>query len=236
MEQFESMQRDYHQAPQEQLSGSDYSLDVFACLGEGWTMFWQSPGKYIGYTLLLLAVLLPMQLPSQFVSLIPDIPPGSAFFFMVLSLTALILSVPLYAGFYVAAFRQMTSRPPAFGDFFRGFGYLAPLLLIALLTFLIVFFGTLLLILPGIYFGVAYTFAPLLVIDARLSAGKALEASRKAVTRHWFTVFGLLVVLGIVNFVGMMALGIGMLVSLPVSYCATAAAYRQIFGLRRQEW
>lgn len=236
MEQFETMSRNAGQIRPEPPEGNDYRLDVFGALGEGWSMFWQAPGKYVGYTLLLLALLLPMQLPSRFGSLDPDLEAGTAFFFMVLSLTASLLSIPLYAGFYVAAFRQLTYRQPAFGDFFRGFGYLAPLLLAALLTGLIVFAGTLLLLLPGIYFGVAYTFAPMLVVDARLGAWQALETSRKTVTRHWFTVSGLLVVLGFVNIVGVLALGIGMLVSLPVSYCAIAAAYRQVFGLRRQEW
>ncbi len=236
MEQYESMSRQPVPEPQELQHGGDYRLDVFGSLGEGWTMFWQAPGKYIGFTLLLLAILLPMQLPAQFASLQPDLSPGMALFFLVLSIAASLISIPLYSGYYVAAFRQMTSRQPAFGHFFRGFGYLTPLLLVALLSGVFVFAGTLFLLLPGIYLGVAYSFAPLLVVDARLGAWQALETSRKIVSRHWFTVFGLLIVLAIVNLIGFLVLGIGMLVSLPVTYCTVSVAYRQIFGLRRQEW
>ena len=34
-----------------------------------------------------------------------------------------------------------------------------------------------------------------------------------------------------VNVVGVLALGIGLLVSMPVTYCAVAVAYSRIFGL-----
>ncbi len=89
----------------------------------------------------------------------------------------------------------------------------------------------LLLFIPAIYFGVAYTFAVPLVVEKRAEFWAAMETSRKVVTRQWFAIFALLFVVGLINFLGVCLCGFGLLITVPLSYGVVVAAYNNIFGL-----
>ena len=103
------------------------------------------------------------------------------------------------------------------------------LLLATILMTLLIFVGYVLLILPGIYLSVAYLFALPLLVQERLGIVDALEASRKAITHRWFTIFGLLLVLTLVNGLAAIPLGIGLIWSVPLTVIAVGLAYKRIF-------
>ena len=93
-----------------------------------------------------------------------------------------------------------------------------------------------LLLLPGIYLAVGYMLTTFLVIDHRMEFWQALETSRKIVTKNWFAFFGFSFVLFFINLLGALVFGAGLLVTIPVTACATAIAYREIIGLYSTEW
>jgi hypothetical protein len=101
------------------------------------------------------------------------------------------------------------------------------------LAVLLLFLGLLLLI-PIVYLSVSYTLAPLLVIDRRLRAWQAMETSRKLIHKQWLSWFGLLFLLGLIELAGAFACYIGLLISIPFSYCALAAAYEDVVGLSQR--
>lgn len=215
----------------------DYRIDVLGCVREGWSLFRQEPVKFIGFSLLLLLILLPLQIPYQIASLPSAESSGAQLFLLwLISVAGSVLAIPLNAGLYVAAFRLMTGQTLAIRDFFRGFGYFWTLVFASILSGILVFLGSLLLILPGLYLSIGYGFAVFLIIDRRLGVWQALETSRKTVTKHWFTVFWLMIVLGCMNLIGFLMLGVGILVSMPVSCCALCVAYREIYGISRDAW
>ena len=74
----------------------------------------------------------------------------------------------------------------------------------------------LLLLIPGIYLSIAYRLAIPLVVERGLSPWQALEASRKAISQHWFKVFGLFFVLMLIMLLSMIPLGIGLIWTLPL--------------------
>ncbi len=201
-----------------QLAGT-YHIDAGAALRKGWEMFTSRVGEFIGFTLLVL--------------LVSALTSGRA---IGGSLIVSLVAAPLYAGYQVAAFRIMSGREFRFGDFFKGFGYFLPLLLAGLAISLIVAAGIMLLIIPGIYLSVAYLFALNLVVDHGMEFWQAMETSRKVVTKHWFAIFWFTLLMSLVNLLGIAALGVGLLVTIPVTACATAVAYRQIFGEHDGEW
>jgi uncharacterized membrane protein len=220
-----------------QLRG-DYTIDASACIRDGWNLFRQAPGKYIGYTLLIMAGLLPLELPSQIVSLSDprEYTVSMLLIYQLLSIIASIVSIPLYAGYYFVAVRQLSGQEFSFRDFFGGFRHPLQLVLAAFVSGIFFFFGMLLLVLPGIYLVVSYSFMQFLIIDHHMNFWQAMQMSRKVVTRHWLKVFWLLCLLFLVNVAGILALGIGILVAVPVSYCALTVAYRQVFGFSRTDW
>jgi len=78
--------------------------------------------------------------------------------------------------------------------------------------------GFLLLVLPGIYLSIAYVFALPLIADKGLDVWEAMELSRKAVTKNWFKVFGLMLLLGLIFGLGALTLGIGLIWAIPLMF------------------
>ncbi len=69
-----------------------------------------------------------------------------------------------------------------------------------------------------------------LIVDKNLGPWEALEASRKAVGKRWFAVFGFAFLLGLINMVAMIPMGIGLVWSVPLSVIAFGILYRNVFG------
>ena len=201
------------------LVGQEYHIDMRAAIARGWELFREHVGEFLGFTIILFLVSAISSLFSNAGSLIV-----SAIF------------SPLSAGFLIATFRIISGREFHFNDLFSGFNHFLPLLLAGLATGFIVGAGFLLLILPGIYLMVSYMFASALVVDYGMEFWQAMETSRKIVGKHWFRLFGFMLLLILINLLGLLALGIGLLVSIPVTSCAVAVAYRGIVGDHEGEW
>jgi hypothetical protein len=114
-----------------------YEVDVFGFLRQGWELFRQEPGKFIGYSLILMVAYLVNQM---FVAMVnyayitggfqrysTDIYP---MMILTTGITVFInlLFVPLYSGGSIAAFRLMSGQKVGFGDFFHGYRYWSPLI------------------------------------------------------------------------------------------------------------
>lgn len=201
------------------LLGREYQLDPGSALREGLAMFKAHVGEFTGFTLILFLV---SALSSRL--------SGGG------SLIISVVVAPLHAGILIAAFRIHAGREFRFNDLFAGFGYFLPLVLTGLASGLIVATGMVLLIIPGIYLLVSYLFATAFVVDFGMEFWQAMETSRKIVSKHWFQVFGFLLLLVFINLLGLLALGIGLLVTIPVTSCATAVAYRSMVGEHEGEW
>jgi uncharacterized membrane protein len=119
-------------------------------------------------------------------------------------------------------------------DAFAGFSLaLVPLMLASIVVQLLTFVGLLLCILPGIYLFVAWwSFTSLLILDKKLDFWPAMELSRKVVHKHWWQVFGLVIVMMLVSLAGALALFIGLFITTPIAVAASVYAYEDIFGDR----
>jgi len=141
------------------------------------------------------------------------------------------LSIPLSAGFLLVAHYLSSGKEVYFEDFFDGFRHFAAFFLFTIVSGILIFLGFLALILPGIYLSVGYVFAPFYIIFGKMDFWLAMETSRKLVHREWFSIFGFLIVLVLLNVLGFLALGIGLLITVPLSYCAMYAAFDDIVGV-----
>ena len=83
----------------------------------------------------------------------------------------------------------------------------------------------------AIYLSVSYVFAVPLIIGKKLAFWPAMEASRRLIAKQWFAMFVFILVLGLLNLAGALVLLIGLLITVPLSACAIAAAYESIVGL-----
>lgn len=195
-----------------------YSLDIGRSISRGWEILKQNMGPFIGY--FVIVFLISVVLGFVFNDLR-----------VVANLITLIIGGPLNAGFFIVAFKIMKRQSTSFDDFFRGFNNFLPLSLTNILVSIVTLIGFILLIIPGIYLAVAYCFAIPLVVDKKMQPWEAMETSRKLITKQWFTFFILGIVLLLINIVGAIPAGLGLLITVPLSYCTIAAAYESVVGL-----
>jgi predicted neutral ceramidase superfamily lipid hydrolase len=86
--------------------------------------------------------------------------------------------------------------------------------------------------LAGIYLSFCYTlFSGQVLVEKNLDIWAALEASRKAVTQHWFKIFFTFILLFIINFIACLPLLIGLIWSIPFTFAVQGVLYRIIFGV-----
>ncbi|MEE9102406.1 hypothetical protein [Pseudomonas nitroreducens] len=150
---------------------------------------------------------------------------------LVVGVIAGAVGYPFLAGINMLGIRRAADQPVSFNEMFSHFGLFIPLLITGLIMTVLIYLGMLLLVLPGIYLSIAYILAIPLAVERKLSPWQALEASRKAITQHWFKVFGLFLVLGVIIMVSAIPLGIGMVWSLPLAIICIGVLYRTIFGV-----
>ena len=129
--------------------------------------------------------------------------------------------------------KKIRCQPASFSDIFLGFSIaFVPLMLTSLIAGILTGLGLLLCILPGIYLGVSWIFSLALVMDRKMDFWPAMELSRKVVSKHWWLMFGLALVIGLVAILGLLACFIGVLVSIAFAEAALMYAYEDIFGPR----
>jgi len=136
----------------------------------------------------------------------------------------------LTAGFFLVAHHIHKGKPYEFGTFFKGFDFFVPLLLYTLIAGILGFLAFLALIIPGIYLAVAWTFSIPFIIFAKMEFWDGMEYSRKLVTKKWWSIFGLLILIFLINLLGALLLFVGLLFTVPITYCALYAAFEDIVG------
>ncbi len=146
-------------------------------------------------------------------------------------ISGLLLGGPVSASFYHMANRVNNGAGIEISDYFKGFEKFGELLKLNLLIFVVVLLGLALLIVPGIYFAVSYVFAHFFVWFFDIEPTEAIRLSRKTVSGNFGQIFLLFLILGGINFLGILAFGLGVLITMPLSFCVAYAAFDDLIGI-----
>lgn len=92
--------------------------------------------------------------------------------------------------------------------------------------------GYVLLIIPGIYLSVAYMMSFALMIDRNMGVWEALEVSRKAISKHWFKIFFLYLLMGLIFILACLPILIGLIWVLPLFTIVHGILYKIMFGVK----
>ena len=136
----------------------------------------------------------------------------------------------MFMGIHIMGMRHAENKSVTAGSIFGYFNKIPTVLLCYLVMMIMIMLGMVLLILPGIYLMYAYMFAMPLVVEKNMSAWRALETSRKVLTRVWFRFFGLLLLLMLVNTLALLTLGIAWIWTIPWSVLTVSMVYTKLFG------
>jgi hypothetical protein len=150
------------------------------------------------------------------------------------TMVPIIIHGPLIAGLHIFCMKKLLGRRAVFADLFSGFNFFIPTLIASLLIALLVSVGFALCIIPGLILAAMYKFTYLFIVDKRMDFWQAMQASHAVVKNDYFgfTMFVLLLIL--VNFLGLLCLVIGLLITVPLSFAAITVAYRELVGFEQR--
>jgi uncharacterized membrane protein len=142
----------------------------------------------------------------------------------------LLLQGATTAGFQGACKKKLRGQKPQLGDLFDGFQVFGATLVAHIVISILTFIGVLFLIIPGLVVAAMYIFTFLFIIDKRMDFSAAMRASHAVVKQDYvgYTLF--IIVLGLLNFAGVLCLLVGLLVTIPITFAAISVAYRDAVG------
>lgn len=176
------------------------------------------------------AILIPMMIGAS-----PDNPDAVMGISMVLQtaiqVIVMAITYPFTAALILIGIRRSVGLHISFSMIFSCFNRIFSLLALNILLLVLVTIGFVCLVIPGIYLLVSYIMAMPLLVEKDMSIWQALETSRKAVSKKWFKIFGLLAVVFLIMMVSVIPLGIGLIWTMPFSFIAIGILYREMFGV-----
>lgn len=131
-------------------------------------------------------------------------------------------------GYYYYLRKKVTEGKAEFADLFIAFkntDLVVPSLLAGIIIAILTTLGTICLIIPGIILLAAFLFTYLIILDGEKDFWKAMMKSMDIAKKNWveYCVFALLAV--IIMALGVLLLGVGILVTVPIGTIAIVLAY-----------
>lgn len=235
----------------EEITARDYRLEIGKCIERGWELFKSHPGTLLGGVILIMVIQCVVAI-LPFVGGIAGLIIGGAmaggmFWLFIRAIRGESGGVgDAFAGFnrgfvqlmlghIVKSLLAMLAILP--GAIFLGIGCAVHFAARAHghsfigVPFLVL--GSLLLLaaIPvAIYLSTCWYFTLPLIIDKQMDFWAAMKLSRAMVRKHWWNVFGVVFVSGLVAIAGALACIVGIFVTIPIALGSMMYAYEDIFG------
>ena len=203
------------------------ALPIGDCIKFGWETFKRRPWILIGaFALIVLISAIPGILTPHPEVMQGQPPPPPTPFAIVMGLVSVVVNLFVGLGLTNFALRAHDNIDGVtIGDlwnpapFWRFLGA-------ELLAALIIVAGFILLVIPGIIASLGLGFAPYIVIDRPLGPVESLKESWRITKGNKWRIFLFGLALLGVNILGLLAIGIGVLISVPITLLAVVHAYR----------
>ncbi|MBM9519263.1 hypothetical protein JWG39_05435 [Desulforhopalus vacuolatus] len=143
------------------------------------------------------------------------------------------VNIALIGGMVYTGVRAAAGDSASFSMAGHGFRNLLQLFLAVMVMALLSSIGYAFFVLPGLYLSVAWSMTIPLLVDQRLGIWEAMEMSRKMVTRHWFKIFLLMmIIMPVLVAVSAIPFGIGLIWTIPMFFVLTGVVYQTLYGDR----
>lgn len=119
---------------------------------------------------------------------------------------------------------DLFSRPKLF------FRYLFAVILYTLTVFV----GLILLIVPGIYFGIRLQFYGFFIVDKKAGIVESLKGSWQITKGSFWNLFFFGLLLALINLAGFAVFLVGLFVTIPTTLVASAFVYRKLLGIKTE--
>jgi uncharacterized membrane protein len=206
---------------------NEYDFDVLEITKVGWERIKGVKLQFVIAFIIYVVIALGFQLILGF--FLPQDNLLNQFIVMILGYPVL---MPIMAGVVMMAIRYNRAEEVQFQSVFHYYPLAGKLALAGILIYVFTVIGFMLLIIPGIYLSVAYSFTVPLIVDKNMDVWEAMELSRKTVTKHWFKVAGLMGLLSIIMFISAIPFLIGLVWTVPLFFITMyGLAYSVMFEI-----
>lgn len=145
-----------------------------------------------------------------------------------IQIAAWIVSLIVPIGYTYILLRAVDNQSYELKDLFSTHKVFWSYIFTGIMAGILVALGTIFLVIPGIFLGLSFMFVSYVVVDEQLSLDKALKRSYKLATDVRWKLLGFILVVGLLNIIGIALLGVGFLVTMPVSGLASMHLYKTL--------
>jgi len=144
------------------------------------------------------------------------------------NLLSFIISMLISISWTTIAVRYAHNQTVVFKDLFSRYSVFWKYLGASVLYWLIIVGGLILLIVPGIIWAIKYKMYSYLIIEKGLTIRESLRESARMTKGSKWKLFWFAILSGLINLAGVLALGIGFLITAPVIMIAQAHIYKSL--------
>jgi hypothetical protein len=198
-------------------------------LSYGWNAYW----KNIGPMLVIAVVVVLIQIAFSAVASSIDATVPRVLVQIIGNLVGLLITL----GWLRVALGITNGVKPELADVFKAEGY-GVFLLASILFYIGVVIGLILLIIPGIIFIATFGFYGFVIAERGegVAVLESLQRSAELTRGHRWTLFGMAIVLFLVNIVGLIACFVGVVFTLGITLITWAYLYRALNGQTVTPW
>lgn len=149
---------------------------------------------------------------------------------LLLKLIGFVLGGLVQLGAMRIALDLVDGKKPVYNDLFGQSNILLPYLGASIIVGIAVTIGVVLLIIPGIILGLMLGMYGYHMVDTKAGVMASINGSRALTKGHLWQLFGFILLSAIINIIGALLLGVGLLVTMPVTLLAYAFVYRKLSG------
>ena len=223
-------------------------IDFGGSLSFAWERFKANPGFYLVGVLVIFGVSMVANVISQMIQgalmMMAGVGAGVAgggdnvaagAMFLAIGISAVVsmllglIVAPVYVGFFKGVKHEYEGGTAEIGEIFSGIGNTIPAILNYLLANLVVLLGFIFCIIPGILLSPVMMLSMYHIASGESKGIDALKKSFKTLKAAPILIIWNLV-LGLIAALGVLACGIGLLVTIPLSFAAMYAVFRQAEG------
>ena len=157
---------------------------------------------------------------------------GKGFFKSILGILATIFLLVIRIGYNKIFLRISDGEKPKFSDIFNEYRLFWKFLGVSILMPIVVLAGLILLIVPGIIWAVRFSLSPLILVDTHMGPIASMKESFAITRGNFWNLLGFWIIIGLINLLGLLIIGVGLLITIPVSTFAMIHIYRSLSSSR----
>jgi len=157
-----------------------------------------------------------------------EIHSGNVLFNLIVAIFLIIIRI----GYTKIFLRVYDGESPKFVDIFQEYKTFWRYLGTSILTGLTVLGGFILLVIPGIFWAVRFSFASIIVVDTKMGPVASMKESWAITKGQFWKILWFWIVIGLFNLLGLMLFGVGLIATVPISVLASIYVYRELSKLK----